>query len=78
MCLQGEIESIALMGPKATPKESSGMLEYIEDIIGSNRLIEPINHFQALADELKVAELEKVIITCVFEKKYFINGLSTL
>ncbi|KAG8176486.1 hypothetical protein JTE90_017541 [Oedothorax gibbosus] len=69
LILQGEIESIALMPPKATAKESNGMLEYIEDIVGSQRLIEPINYFQAKADTLKEQENEKVVSVELFEKE---------
>ena len=42
LILQGEVELISLMPPKARAEGETGMLEYLEDIIGSNRLIEEI------------------------------------
>jgi structural maintenance of chromosome 4 len=42
LILQGEVELISLMPPKARNENETGMLEYLEDIIGSNRLIEEI------------------------------------
>ncbi|KAI6185586.1 Structural maintenance of chromosomes protein [Aphelenchoides besseyi] len=43
LILQGEVEQIALMKPKSDDRHGEeGMLEYLEDIIGSSRLKEPI------------------------------------
>ncbi|XP_048397870.1 structural maintenance of chromosomes protein 4 isoform X2 [Stegostoma tigrinum] len=42
LILQGEVEQIAMMKPKGQNEHSEGMLEYLEDIIGSERLKEPI------------------------------------
>ncbi|CAL1263831.1 unnamed protein product [Larinioides sclopetarius] len=62
LIMQGEIESISLMKPKGLTENETGMLEYIEDIIGSNRLIEPIEHFKKLLLEKKAEEAEKLKI----------------
>lgn len=35
LILQGEVESIALMKPKATTEHEQGLLEYLEDMIGT-------------------------------------------
>uniref|UniRef100_A0A915DYX7 SMC hinge domain-containing protein n=1 Tax=Ditylenchus dipsaci TaxID=166011 RepID=A0A915DYX7_9BILA len=43
LILQGEVEQISLMKPKAENDNEEGMLEYLEDIIGSSRLKLPIN-----------------------------------
>ena len=40
--LQGEVEQIAMMKPKAPSPHEEGLLEYLEDIIGSNNYVEPI------------------------------------
>lgn len=37
LILQGEVEQIAMMKPKAPNEHESGMLEFLEDIIGSSR-----------------------------------------
>lgn len=38
ICLfQGEVEQIAMMKPKGQTEHESGMLEYLEDIIGTSR-----------------------------------------
>ncbi|KAM6961494.1 LOW QUALITY PROTEIN: structural maintenance of chromosomes protein 4 [Aplochiton taeniatus] len=42
LILQGEVEQIAMMKPKGQTVHDEGMLEYLEDIIGSCRLKEPI------------------------------------
>ena len=40
--LQGEVEQISLMKPKAQTPHDEGFLEYLEDIIGSNKYVERI------------------------------------
>lgn len=42
LILQGEVEQISLMKPKSEKMGEVGMLEYLEDIIGTSRYIEPI------------------------------------
>ncbi|XP_062988100.1 structural maintenance of chromosomes protein 4 [Elgaria multicarinata webbii] len=42
LILQGEVEQIAMMKPKGQNEHNEGMLEYLEDIIGSGRLKETI------------------------------------
>ncbi len=39
LILQGEVEQIALMKPKAQGEHDTGMLEFLEDIIGSSRYV---------------------------------------
>lgn len=41
--LQGEVEQISLMKPKAQTPHDEGFLEYLEDIIGSNKYVERID-----------------------------------
>lgn len=40
------------MKPKGTDTDPEGLLEYLEDIIGTNRFIEPLNEAQAKIDTL--------------------------
>lgn len=42
LILQGEVEQIAMMKPKGASPNEDGLLEYLEDIIGSNRYAERI------------------------------------
>ena len=42
LILQGEVEQIAMMKPRAPSPHEEGLLEYLEDIIGSNNYVEPI------------------------------------
>jgi structural maintenance of chromosome 4 len=42
LILQGEVEQISLMKPIAANANETGLLEYLEDIIGSNRYLEQI------------------------------------
>eukprot|EP01083_Nonionella_stella_P085243 236257_1 len=45
LILQGEVESIAMMKPKSVNQNDDGLLEYLEDIIGSNQYVEQINEY---------------------------------
>uniref|UniRef100_A0A1D1YDR2 Structural maintenance of chromosomes protein 4 n=1 Tax=Anthurium amnicola TaxID=1678845 RepID=A0A1D1YDR2_9ARAE len=42
LILQGEVEQISLMKPKAQGPHDEGFLEYLEDIIGTNQYVERI------------------------------------
>jgi structural maintenance of chromosome 4 len=42
LILQGEAEQISLMKPKGANENETGLLEYLEDIIGSNQFVEVI------------------------------------
>ncbi|XP_022905361.2 structural maintenance of chromosomes protein 4 [Onthophagus taurus] len=42
LILQGEVEQISLMKPKAESESETGMLEYLEDIIGTGRYKEAL------------------------------------
>lgn len=42
LILQGEVESIALMKPKAKDENDDGLLEFLEDIIGTSKYKAPI------------------------------------
>jgi structural maintenance of chromosome 4 len=52
LILQGEVESISQMKPKGKDKDDTGLLEYLEDIIGSNRLAPLIDEAFAKKNEL--------------------------
>ncbi|GIX63554.1 chromosome condensation protein [Babesia caballi] len=55
LILQGEVEQIAQMKPKATKPEEEGLLEYLEDIIGTNQYLEAIKaaqeEYEAVQDQ---------------------------
>ncbi|KAF8514546.1 RecF/RecN/SMC protein [Hysterangium stoloniferum] len=55
LILQGEVESIAQMKPKATSDHDDGLLEYLEDIIGTSHYKENIE--EALTEVDRYAEL---------------------
>jgi len=57
LILQGEVESIAQMKPKAASEHDDGLLEYLEDIIGTSKYKTPI--------EEAIVELEKYNEICV-------------
>ena len=42
LILQGEVEQIATMKPKGMTEHDTGLLEYLEEVIGSNCYAEPI------------------------------------
>ena len=43
LILQGEVEQIALMKPKGATQHETGLLEYLEDVIGTDRYVEAID-----------------------------------
>ncbi|KAI9791797.1 MAG: hypothetical protein M1833_001321 [Piccolia ochrophora] len=57
LILQGEVESIAQMKPKAANEHDDGLLEYLEDIIGTSKYKAPI--------EESATELETLNEVCV-------------
>jgi len=70
LILQGEVEQIALMKPKSSAQHGEGLLEYLEEIIGSNKYvpiiekkaqeIEEANEYrQEKLNRVKLAEKEK-------------------
>ena len=42
MILQGEVEQISTMPSKTGDPDKPGLLEYLEDIIGSNKYIDAL------------------------------------
>lgn len=52
LILQGEVEQIALMKAKAQTEHDEGMLEFLEDIIGSSRYKEAIEKLAKLVEDL--------------------------
>lgn len=60
LILQGEVESIALMKPKAKDENDDGLLEYLEDIIGTSKYKEPIDQASARLETLNEERTEKV------------------
>ncbi|XP_027358682.1 structural maintenance of chromosomes protein 4 isoform X2 [Abrus precatorius] len=52
LILQGEVEQISLMKPKAQGPHDEGFLEYLEDIIGTNKYVEKIDESYKLLESL--------------------------
>ena len=48
LILQGEVEQIAMMKPKGVTENDVGLLEYFEDIIGTNQLVPMIDEVKLL------------------------------
>lgn len=59
LILQGEVESIAQMKPKAVTEHDDGLLEYLEDIIGTSRYKTPIEEAAAEVESLNEVCVEK-------------------
>ncbi|ORY93638.1 RecF/RecN/SMC N terminal domain-domain-containing protein [Syncephalastrum racemosum] len=60
LILQGEVESIALMKPKAKDENDDGLLEYLEDIIGTSKYKEPIEGANERLEALNEERMEKL------------------
>ena len=59
LILQGEVESIAQMKPKAANEHDDGLLEYLEDIIGTSKYKSPIEESATEVDMLNEVCMEK-------------------
>lgn len=59
LILQGEVESIAQMKPKAANEHDDGLLEYLEDIIGTSKYKTPIEESAAETETLNEVCVEK-------------------
>ena len=59
LILQGEVESIAQMKPKAANEHDDGLLEYLEDIIGTSKYKTSIEESAAEVDTLNEVCTEK-------------------
>jgi structural maintenance of chromosome 4 len=59
LILQGEVESIAQMKPKAQNDSDDGLLEYLEDIIGTSKYKQPIEESANQVEELNEICVEK-------------------
>lgn len=59
LILQGEVESIAQMKPKAANEHDDGLLEYLEDIIGTSKYTTPIEESAAETETLNEVCIEK-------------------
>ena len=60
LILQGEVEQIAMMKPKGSSAHEEGLLEYLEDIIGSNKYIEKTDEVEKQVEELNEKRTEKL------------------
>ncbi|KAG8136104.1 putative Structural maintenance of chromosomes protein [Naja naja] len=69
LILQGEVEQIAMMKPKGQNEHDEGMLEYLEDIIGSGRLKEPIQTLCRRVEILNEQRGEKLNRVKMVEKE---------
>lgn len=69
LILQGEVEQIAMMKPKAPSDHEEGLLEYLEDIIGSNRFVERIDELSKAVDGLNELRVERINRLKIAEKE---------
>lgn len=73
LILQGEVESIAQMKPKAANEHDDGLLEYLEDIIGTSKYKTPIEESATEVETLNEVCVEKSARVQHVEKEK--NGL---
>ncbi|KAG5889944.1 hypothetical protein JTB14_018839 [Gonioctena quinquepunctata] len=69
LILQGEVEQIAMMKCKGDGEHESGMLEYLEDIIGTTRFKKPLVKVQERVDYLADLRTEKLNRLQLVEKE---------
>ncbi|ODM94908.1 Structural maintenance of chromosomes protein 4 [Orchesella cincta] len=59
LILQGEVEQIAQMPPKATNTHETGFLEFIDEIIGTKRYEKPLEQLKVKMEEIEVTRESK-------------------
>lgn len=69
LILQGEVEQIAMMKPKGLTEHDTGMLEFLEDIVGSSRFMKPIELLSKRVEELNEQRQEKLNRVKLVEKE---------
>lgn len=70
LILQGEVEQIAQMKAKGTTEHEEGLLEYLEDIVGSNRLIPQIEQSGRDLEAMGLQLAERQVRLGVAEGEY--------
>ncbi|XP_034707420.1 structural maintenance of chromosomes protein 4 [Vitis riparia] len=73
LILQGEVEQISLMKPKAQGPHDEGFLEYLEDIIGTDKYVEKIDESHKQLETLNERRSGVVQMVKLAEKER--NGL---
>ena len=69
LILQGEVEMISMMPPKGKTENEDGLLEYLEDIIGSNKYVDETNEAAEKVESLTEARQEKLNRVKAVEKE---------
>ncbi len=69
LILQGEVELISMMAPKGKTEDDEGLLEYLEDIIGSNKFVEQANEAAAHVESLNEQRQERLNRVKALEKE---------
>ena len=69
LILQGEVEMISMMPPKGKTENDEGLLEYLEDIIGSNKYLEETNEAAQQVEVLTETRQEKLNRVKAVEKE---------
>ena len=69
LILQGEVEMISMMAPKGKTENDEGLLEYLEDIIGSAKFVEATNEAEQKVDALTEVRQEKLNRVKAVEKE---------
>ncbi|KAJ1673741.1 Structural maintenance of chromosomes protein 4, partial [Spiromyces aspiralis] len=68
LILQGEVESISQMKPKAQNEHEEGLLEYLEDIIGTSKYKEQIESASEEVDRLSDGRAAQLNLTKIAER----------
>jgi len=69
LILQGEVEAISMMKPKGDSKNDEGLLEFLEELIGTHKYVEDIDAGQARVEQLGQTRADKLNLVRVTEKE---------
>eukprot|EP00894_Picocystis_sp_ML_P003647 jgi/Pico_ML_1/54164/g4578.t2 len=69
LILQGEVEQISMMKPKAATPHDEGLLEYLEDIIGTNQYVEQIEEGEKQLEDLNAKRQQTLTKVNIVEKE---------
>lgn len=78
LILQGEVESIAQMKAKAGNEHEDGLLEYLEDIIGTSKYKTPIEEAAAEVETLNEVCMEKSAVFSMLKRRRTVSRIKRI
>lgn len=69
LILQGEVEQISQMKPKGETEHEQGLLEFLEELIGTNKYVQPIEEASKVLEQAQEDRMQKLNRVKLAEKE---------